>query len=175
MEAPQSKNDNLGARERHNHALEEFKALRAEILLRLQLRSQLLALAVTLFAAIAALTANGAFPKDVLLVYPILALFISCEWTNHDLRMFSAAQYIKRQIEPELKGLGWQHHLDDYRKDRRLRLSAFAAGGVFVVASVIAMLLASLDIAGLIKRYGVFVWPIGIVDVLSICGAIWSL
>jgi len=154
--------------------LEEFRSLRAEILLRIQLRSQLLAFAITSFGAIIALTANSTFPKEVLFVYPLLAFFIACEWTYHDLRVLRIASYIK-QIEGEVGGLGWEHHLDAIRERRIFRGTTVATGGIFVCASALSLGLALGDLDNLSFKYGGWLYVFIGVDGVSIIGSIIAL
>ncbi|MDB5348635.1 MAG: hypothetical protein JWP89_7012 [Schlesneria sp.] len=148
--------------------LAEFTALRAEILLRIQLRSQLLAIAMSAFAGLFALSGNSAFPREILLIYPFLALFISHEWTYHDLRIRTIGGYIKSNIEPLIDGLGWQHSLDDTRAGRSYRLTSAGAGGVLVCGSVLTLAAALADYATLLGRYGSIIWLMVLSDLVAI-------
>jgi hypothetical protein len=155
--------------------MEQFRALRTEILLRIPLRSQLVAFAVTSFAAIIALTSSGTFPREVLFVYPIMAFFIAYEWMDHDLKIFGIASYIKQQIEPHFPTLRWEHHLDHMRKRRKLRTSRVSAGGIFVCASLLSLGLALGDFVNLSTRYGGWLWvPVGL-DLMALVGCIIAL
>lgn len=155
--------------------LEEFKALRSEILLRIQLRSQTLGLTVTLFAAITALTGNSTIPKEVLLVYPVLALCIAFEWAAHDQHIFLGSLYIKTRIEPHCEGLRWQHYLDKTRERRVLRMSSLAAGGILVGASIVTLLMSIREIlkGTFGPSYGQWIWVPIVLDVCAICGSIY--
>ena len=154
--------------------IEEFKSLRSEIELRIRLRSQLLAISLTLFGVLATLNIKGT-PIELLLLYPLLAAFIAGEWCYHDLRIFAVADYIKKRIEPKVPGIGWQHYLDETRQYRWLRLTALSAGGIFVGASVLSLLMVGHEFEQLFKEYGQWVIVFFVIDGIAIACSIASL
>jgi hypothetical protein len=93
--------------------LEEYKQLRAEILVRLSLHNQLTSYTVAAMAA--ALTIFPAVP-DVLLAISFLASWFWVLYASHDVFIFRAAHYIAAVLAPRLATdgqavLGWESHL----------------------------------------------------------------
>lgn len=90
--------------------LAEYKALRDEILKRLEMQHQLISFALVaaggLFAA--GITNWSAVPP---LLYPLLSLFLAVSWTLHDIRIGEMGMYIRGRIEAQLLGHahGWEH------------------------------------------------------------------
>jgi hypothetical protein len=79
--------------------LHEYDALRAEILKRIEIMYQISALALVAPATLFAF-GLGAKNATVILVYPVLALFLSLLWANYDGRCRQLGFYI---IDPNIE------------------------------------------------------------------------
>ncbi len=128
-----------------------------------------------MFAGAIALATKDSIPVEIVFIFPFLACFIALEWSYHDLRIFAVATYIKKEIEPVLTGIGWQHYLDATRQHRILRITSLAAVGIFVGASILALLFTYPHREKLFATYGRWTWVIYSVDVGAILISWWSL
>jgi len=130
--------------------LKEFEVLRAEILSRLRMRQQVLALTLAGAAAFLAAGAQKLLDPAVLLLYPLVAAFLAAVWAHNDIRIGELGRYIKEKIEPRVAGLGWQGHIrsqyDEPQFRRWLwvaRLAELSAGGIFLCTQLLAIILAA--------------------------------
>ena len=91
--------------------LAEYTELRGEILKRTEIQHQLISIALVAFATLASVGLKGS--ATALLVYPMLAMFLSAVWSYNDIRIMQLGIYIRDRIEYELLGvnLGWEHAL----------------------------------------------------------------
>ena len=88
----------------------EYTALREEILKRLEIDHQLIALALIAPGTILTIgfqTRNA----SIMLVYPILALFLSAIWVINETGIIEKGIYIRDHIESRVgeNNIGWQH------------------------------------------------------------------
>lgn len=88
---------------------EEYKALRNEILKRVEFRYQIINL--ILFAA-GTFISLGLQQKSasILLLYPILSFFLILSWMHNGITLTHIGQYIREKIEPGTD-LGWETQL----------------------------------------------------------------
>jgi hypothetical protein len=121
----------------------EYNNLRAEILKRVEIRYQLLAITVTVFGALLAFVSQtkNAIP---LLFYPMLALCIAISWLSNQQDIWKLSDYIINHIEVEA---GKEHmHWEGYSrnlsgKEKRTRqFLAFGNKGIFVLTELFALL-----------------------------------
>lgn len=132
----------------------EYAALRAEILKRIELQHQLLSLTLVVFGTILSFGLQ-VHSSSIVLLYPVLAFFLSSSWTYHGRAVRAIVVYIRDQIEAKILGnnLGWEH-----RPPRRFklpgRLDFLAARGIFagtaVLATLVAVSLAKIDVTNLL-------------------------
>jgi hypothetical protein len=132
----------------------EFTALRTEILKRIELQHQLLSLTLVVFGTILSFGLQ-VHSSSIVLLYPILAFFLSSSWTYHGRAVRDIVVYIRNQIEAKILGdnLGWEH-----RPARRFklpgRLDLLAARGIFAgtsaLATLVAVPLAKLDVTNIL-------------------------
>src|SRR5437016_5383503 len=91
--------------------LAEYNNLRAEILKRVELRHQLISLALVAPGTIIAVgfSSHNAF---LILSYPILACFLAAIWAADTQSVRELSNYIETHIEPKLgkNNLGWEHY-----------------------------------------------------------------
>jgi hypothetical protein len=93
----------------------EYKALRDEILVRIDLRQKLLATTLILAAAFLGFLANNPEYQSAALIYPPLASFIAVAWTQDDYGIRDASIYIREYIEKEIPTLRWEHYKRELR------------------------------------------------------------
>lgn len=126
--------------------LQEYSVLKREVIKRTEIRNQLLALTLVAASTFLTMGAQELVVPSVLLIYPILAAFLAAAWTHSDIRVGEIGEYIRRNIESRLEGLGWEAHLRQKSAKReswlRRRLSEISACGIFLSTEVLAILLA---------------------------------
>src|SRR5438874_6849384 len=89
----------------------EYKALREEILKRIEIQHQLISLAL---AAPATFVGFGIAIKSatLILLYPILATCLSIAWSIHELALMRIWNYIQAQIEEKVGNqIHWEHYM----------------------------------------------------------------
>ena len=118
--------------------LDEYGALREEIVKRIELEYQLINLSLITFGVICGVSLQNKSPL-VIMVYPFFTAFIVAAWVNSDNSIQCIANYIKSQIETTLgeNNTGWEHRFASQRSDG---LSALSVGGTFVGTSLFATL-----------------------------------
>ncbi len=97
----------------------EYNALREEILKRIEIDHQLIALA--LIAPGTLLTIGlQVRSASIIFVYPFLALFLSMIWVLNETGIHEAGEYIRDRIESKVgeNCIGWQH----YRSSRKIEM-----------------------------------------------------
>lgn len=123
-------------------AIQEYQALREEVLARFERRSSRLAIT---WAGISALLATGTIAKTPEL--GCVALLLVCSGWTDELRWFDhtvrIGSYIRIILEPQIEGLQWERALDlveEPQKEvgflKRLFGSLFSPYGVFTVACI---------------------------------------
>jgi len=117
----------------------EYRAMRDEIVTRMNMRQQLIAVTLTLGGAFMAV---GISRPAIALVYPPLAAFLCLAWAQNDYRVRDIARYIRQHVEPSLPGVRWESYMNKHRTDKRLsswRLVVLSHGGVFIFTQAIAL------------------------------------
>jgi hypothetical protein len=94
----------------------EYRALRDEILVRIDLRQKLLATTLILAGAFLGFLANNPEYQSAALIYPPLAAFIAVAWTQDDYGIRDASIYIREYIEKEIPTLRWEHYKKELRR-----------------------------------------------------------
>ena len=122
----------------------EYTALRAEIVQRIGLRQQLLAITLTLAGVIVGF---GIENGTIALVYPPLAVFLALAWTQNDGRVRDAASYIRDELEPRMwdqPDQGWERTVHRSKQDfnRNWRRTVVAHFGLFLGTQLLALLVA---------------------------------
>ena len=123
----------------------EYSALRAEIVQRIGLRQQLLAITFTITGVILGFGVNNG---PIALILPPLILFLVIAWTQNDTRVYDAATHIREKIEPNVPGLRWETDVQRERqetKNIKWRRTILSHGGVFVFVQFIAILVGVLQ------------------------------
>jgi hypothetical protein len=118
----------------------EYSALRAEILKRVELRQQIMSLALTIAGVFLGL---GITTGSIALVYPPLAVFLAIAWVQNDSRIFDMALFIRDKLEPAIPGLGWESFIQGKRqsdaRQGKWRTTILSHGGTFLFTQAIAI------------------------------------
>ncbi|MCP4427620.1 MAG: hypothetical protein GY803_24315 [Chloroflexi bacterium] len=119
----------------------EYSALRAELLKRIEIQHQLITFALIASGTFLTIGLKDQGSPTIILMYPILAMFLSAAWAQSDLRIWQIGTYIKRRIEEKILGnhLGWEHVHAIGRVRWFGSLSRFASGGILVGSQILAI------------------------------------
>lgn len=134
--------------------IEEYKALRDEILKRLDVRYQLVNLTLVIIATLFSAGLQPNVAPSVLLLYPIVGMFLSAGWVQNNYTLYELADYIRQNIENKYGGAGWQGYVANPPKRHRKGITYFFSSlfffsvAVFCGTQVIAMLLGIARIRG---------------------------
>ncbi len=91
--------------------LQEYSALRGEILKRMDIRHQLFTFTMVATGTILSVGLAAESTYKILFAYPLVALFVAGSWMNSDYRIYQIGQYIMKNIEERLlpPDEGWEH------------------------------------------------------------------
>ncbi|OPY50977.1 MAG: hypothetical protein A4E49_02477 [Methanosaeta sp. PtaU1.Bin112] len=118
----------------------EYKALRDEILVRIDLRQKLLATTLILAGAFLGFLANNPEYQSAALIYPPLAAFIAVAWTQDDYGIRDASIYIREYIEKEIPALRWEHYKRELRRTNRWHsIILLSHLGVIIITQFMAL------------------------------------
>jgi hypothetical protein len=123
----------------------QYSAMRAEMIKRLEIRSQLVALTLVVAGTFLSVGAQSAIPESVLLVYPLIAMFLAASWKQNDVRTGQMVRFIRDKIEKHIGAspteLGWEN----YRRATHppSRLTPFSVSGVFLATQGLAIALSA--------------------------------
>jgi hypothetical protein len=115
---------------------EEYKALRDEILKRVDIRYQLVNFTLITAAALFSAGLQPSVTPSVLLVYPLLSMFLAAGWIQNNRTMYEAAKYIRNNIERQHGSPGWQTALASLAASRKTTLITFLGSLFFFSLSV---------------------------------------
>jgi hypothetical protein len=121
----------------------EYKALRDEMLKRVEFRYQLLNLTLISAGTLLAAGVHADVSAAVLLVYPILAAFLAAGWVHNANTIVPLARYIREELEAKHSGLGWENYLKTHADRRFLYegLGLIYASGIFLSTQLITLVL----------------------------------
>lgn len=118
----------------------EYNSLRSEILKRVELRQQTIAITLTLAGAFLGV---GLSTDMVALIYPPLAAFLAIAWAQNDFRIRDLATYIRENLETSSLGLGYETHAQQARlASKRLnswRVVVLSHTGIFIFTQLMAI------------------------------------
>ena len=126
----------------------EYRIVRDEILLRINLRQQIIAVTLTLGGAFLGV---GIKQPAVALVYPPLAAFLALAWAQNDYRVRDISLYIRTCIAPALPTLGWESYISKRRSGGKLNSWRFVVtshGGVFLFTQAAAVFVGVVGVLG---------------------------
>lgn len=123
--------------------LEEYRMLRADMQQRINFRFQVFNLLLVVLGAVWSVGLDKG-NAHILLVYPVLALFLTLNWIHQGLIMIKLSRYLLEELEPKLPGLNWEAwvHKDSKRFSGFSAMGLWAAGGFIVVTEVLTLALA---------------------------------
>ena len=128
----------------------EYKALRDEILNRLNFRYQLLNLTLIIAGTLLAAGVHADVSAAVLLVYPLLAAFLAAGWVHNGHTIVPLSRYIRDELEGKYSGPGWESYLQSHADRRFLYegLGLIYAAGIFLSTAIISLVLGVLKTTG---------------------------
>lgn len=126
--------------------LAEYSGLRNEIVTLQKERLQIVLITLALLGAILSFATKNDDPDILaLLTYPIICSFFAFGWSHIHFRIGEIGNYIKDNIEKNLKGLNWENCISDNSKYFFRGQEPFAKG-VFIGTQIITILLAIFSI-----------------------------
>jgi hypothetical protein len=117
--------------------LAEYNALRNETLKRMEIENQLTTFTIIVFGTILGIGFQNKI-ASLILLYPLLALFLSIGHTHSDYHVRQIGMYLKDHVESMVgtTNIGWEHYLIVNRYSRyRLQVS-----GIFITTELLAIL-----------------------------------
>jgi hypothetical protein len=118
----------------------EYNSLREEILKRVEIRYQLIALTVTAFGALLAFGSQtkNAYP---ILFYPVLALCLAISWRSNTHNIWHLSDYIIENIEAKAgNSMHWESYSKYSRQETKTeRYVNYGSRGTFVLTEVLAL------------------------------------
>lgn len=127
--------------------LAEYKALRDEIMKRLEFRYQIINLILLVAGTFLTIGVQENMPASVLLVYPILAAFLITSWAYNGIATLRIGQYIRDHIEHKVAGLEWETFLKEQAPQLPYPygfLGILSTAGLVITTQVLAVALALL-------------------------------
>ena len=118
----------------------EYNTLRAEILKRIELRYQLLAITITAFGAILAFGSQLKSPILIFL-YPILALCSMIIWLSNKYDIEQISNYIRKEIEDRVgkECLNWENQRALVKRKGTEKLLSYGTTGFFISTQILAL------------------------------------
>ena len=123
-------------------AISEFAALNSEIVKRLEIQYQFIALTLIVAGTFLSLGAQTNNNPVVLLVYPIIALFLAIGWQQNAIVIRQLGLYIRDRIESRVAGGGWESYRKSMSFISQRNLTTLFTRGTFVGTQLVAILIA---------------------------------
>lgn len=147
----------------------EYTTLRGEIVKRIEMRQQIIAITLTLAGIFLAV---GLGTESVVLIYPLLAAFLAFGWAQNDFRIKDAAKYIRENLEGSLPGLRYETFVQQRRDETKgfgsWRFVVLSHGGVFLVTQILAV---GIEISKF--SFDTLKWALLGVDLVAVLVVIW--
>lgn len=124
-------------------AISEFAALNSEIVKRLEIQYQFMALTLIVAGTFLSLGAQTNNNPVVLLVYPIIALFLAIGWQQNAIVIRQLGLYIRDRSESRVAGGGWESYRKSMSLIHQRNLTTLFTRGTFVGTQLIAIVTAS--------------------------------
>ncbi len=140
----------------YNECLQEYNALRAEIIKRMEIRNSIVFGTLT-FAS--ALMGFGLNTPALALIYIIISMFLAAAWVQSDVMISQTGRYIRENIEKYAPGLRWESTRAARRTEEKssggIRPSVvFSTSGIFILTQNVALIIAMLKI----RSFGLLDW-----------------
>jgi hypothetical protein len=123
-------------------ALNEFNALNNEIVKRLEIQYQFIALTLIVAGTFLSLGSQTNTTPVVLLVYPIIALFLAVGWQQNAIVIRQVGLYIRDRIESRVASGGWENYRKSISHIFQRNLTTLFTRGTFVDTQLVAMVIA---------------------------------
>ena len=120
--------------------MEEYKALRAEILKRIEFRYQIVNFILLVSGTFLSFGSQPTISASVLLVYPLLAMFLAFGWVHNGVIILQTGRYIQENIESKLQNLKWE--TDHFNKFPFTRFGQLSTSGLILTTQLLAVALA---------------------------------
>jgi len=143
--------------------MEEYKALRAEILKRIEFRYQIINFVLIVSGTFLSVGSQPTISASVLLVYPLLAMFLTFGWVHNGVIIIQTGRYIQENIENRLPSLRWE--TDHFKKYPFKRFGRFSTSGLILTTQLLAIALAS--IKSQFTQMDIFLFAISILSIVS--------
>ena len=147
----------------------EYTTLRSEILKRIEMRQQIVSIALTLAGIFLGV---GLSNESVALIYPPLAMFLAFGWAQNDYRIRDSARYIRENLESALPGLRYETYVQQKRQSSEglgsWRFVVLSHGGVFLITQLLAISIESLKLT-----FTPLEWVLLAVDIFAVLVVIW--
>jgi hypothetical protein len=119
--------DNENIKNNKEFFIAEYNSLRGEILQRISNQTTLQQICITAFGVIASyaldkIDLDSYLNVYLILVYPLLAYFISFAWAFNNTRICQIAEYLKnreKQVTKRFDFLGWENYVHDVDKKNK--------------------------------------------------------
>jgi hypothetical protein len=179
----------------NENSLVEYKALRDEILKRIEMRQNILSITLALAAAflsagILQRNQSDFIGPSVAFIYPPIAACLALGWAQIDHRIRDIGIYIRDNIEKNTPGLGWEIYLhghqmekinsdqeeksNNIRKkktvDSNWRSLVLSHGGVFVCTQIMAIVIGCTMFECTMLQWGLLIF-----DLIMLGFVIWIL
>ncbi len=161
--------------------LAEYATLRAEILKRIEIRYQLISVAIVAPGTLLAF-ALQTHSTALTLLYPVFAYFLSVAWSDNERSIRQMAEYIRNRIEARLEYIAWEQTVSASNKlQPRLGrwLNYQSARGIFLGTQLltlfIGLALATPSRQELANFFGIAVHDYGLVVNVLLIVAIGSI
>ena len=124
--------------------LAEYQTLREDILKRMEFRYQLINLLLVVAGAFFTLGLQPNISSSVLLIYPILALFLTAGWAHNGVVMVKIGNYLREELEVKTVGLKWHTRIaTSYPQFSGFSfLGTISTSGLVLTTQVLALVLA---------------------------------
>ncbi|MBD2328089.1 hypothetical protein [Alkalinema sp. FACHB-956] len=123
-------------------AINEFNALNTEIVKRLEIQYQFIALTLIVAGTFLSLGSQTNTTPIVLLVYPIIALFLAIGWQQNAIVIRQLGSYIRDRIESRVAGGGWESYRKSISPIYQRNLTTLFTRGTFIGTQLIAIIIA---------------------------------
>jgi len=123
-------------------ALNEFNALNSEIVKRLEIQYQFIALTLIVAGTFLSLGSQTNTNPVVLLVYPIIALFLAIGWQQNAIVIRQLGLYIRDRIESRVAGGGWESYKKSMSLISQRNLTTLFTRGTFIGTQLVAVVIA---------------------------------
>ena len=149
--------------------LAEYKALREEILKRIEFQYQLVSLTLIIAGTMLALGLDPGSPHHILLVFPVIAVCLAGIWAHNIQAPRRISAYIQETIESRFNVGGWEGTIAKERYTVSWSKGILSSGVIFLFTELVAVILGLLKIGDLesVLRDGVLAVLV-VCDVVSI-------